>query len=298
MISACLPSSDPRAAHHARTVRNGLVLLLLLVPWTACTDTGSVSPEAQRPAAFAMDAGAIVRGDTSRAEIALVFTGDSFAEGMESIRRDLAATSTPASFFFTGNFYRNPDFAEGILGLRADGHYLGAHSDRHLLYCTWEDRDSLLVTREEFERDLLDNYAEMARFGIARDEARFYLPPYEWYNETIAAWTREMGLQLVNFTPGTRSNADYTTPDLGERYVDSQTIYRSILDYEEHDTAGMNGFILLVHVGAGPDRTDKFYDRLAPLLAELKDRGYTFVRIDRLLAEAGQPGAPAASEQG
>ncbi len=39
-----------------------------------------------------------------------------------------------------------------------------------------------------------------------------------WYNAQISAWTAERGLTLVNFTPGTRSNADYTTPDMGDRY--------------------------------------------------------------------------------
>ena len=70
---------------------------------------------------------------------------------------------------------------------RQEGHYLGAHSDKHLLYCTWEKRDSLLVTRETFERDVMNNYAEMERFGIMKDEALYFMPPYEWYNQQIAA---------------------------------------------------------------------------------------------------------------
>jgi endoglucanase len=223
--------------------------------------------------------GGIVRGDTTRPELALVFTGDSFAEGMDTVRAILADKGVPASFFFTGNFYRNPDFEAGIRGLLEDGHYLGAHSDRHLLYCDWTNRDSLLVTREEFERDVLDNYIEMERFGIAKEDAPYYLPPYEWYNAQISTWTEELGLTLVNFTRGTRSNADYTTEDMGERYVSSETIYRSILEYETRDPNGLNGFLLLIHIGAGPGRPDKFYLRLPDLLDELKDRGYGFVRV-------------------
>jgi len=229
--------------------------------------------------------GGIIRGDTSRREIALVFTGDEFGDGLGHVGTVLDSFQVKASFFFTGRFYRAPAFEKGIKRLRGQGHYLGAHSDQHLLYCAWEDRDSLLVTKEEFARDVQDNYLEMNRFGIKNEEVHYFLPAYEWYNEQIADWTRDLGLQLVNYTPGTRSHADYTTPDMGNRYVSSDTIVSSILLYEESQRYGLNGFILLTHVGTDPSRTDKFYHRLGSLLAALRDRGYQFVRIDELLSE-------------
>ena len=117
----------------------------------------------------------------------------------------------------------------------------------------------------------------MAQFGISQNDASYFMPPYEWYNQQISDWTSELGLTLVNFTPGTRSNADYTTPDMGEKYVDSQYIYNRILQYEAQASNGLNGFILLIHIGTHPDRTDKFYDRLPDLIVELRERGYRFV---------------------
>ena len=123
----------------------------------------------------------------------------------------------------------------------------------------------------------------MAKFGISRDDAGYYLPPYEWYNDSISEWTSESGLQLINFTGGTRSNADYTIPEMGNQYVDSRTIYNSIVSYEEKSSAGLRGFILLIHIGTDPERTDKFYYYLPELIKELKGRGYRFVRIDELL---------------
>ncbi len=159
------------------------------------------------------------------------------------------------------------------------GHYLGAHSDKHLLYCDWSNRDSLLVTKTEFLEDLRNNYAEMEKFGIKKTEARYFLPPFEWYNDSIATWTRQEGLVLINFTPGTLSPADYTTPEM-KNYRSSDTIMRSILEYEQ--SKGMNGFILLLHIGTAPERTDKLYARLGELLDTLTDKGYSFVRIDGL----------------
>ena len=165
-----------------------------------------------------------------------------------------------------------------IRRLKSDDHYLGAHSDKHLLYCSWTDRDSLLVSKEEFSNDLLANYAAMERFGIKRKDARYFIPPYEWYNDSISKWTSRLGIQLINFSPGTRSTADYTTPDL-KNYRSSEEIMQSIKAKAED----LNGFILLLHIGTDPGRTDKFYTRLDELIEFLRSRKYEMVRIYELL---------------
>jgi len=224
--------------------------------------------------------GAIVRGDTSKKQLALVFTGDEFADGGAFISRTLKEHNTTASFFFTGRFYRNPAFKGLVQALKQDGHYLGAHSDQHLLYCDWGNRDSLLVTKKQFKKDLQRNYAAMRHFGIRKNKARYFLPPFEWYNATIAGWTGELGLQLINFSPGTLSHADYTTPE-ARNYRDSEAIFQSIVRFEKEK--GLNGFILLLHVGTDPRRNDKFYHRLPELLLWLRSKNYQTVSINELL---------------
>jgi peptidoglycan/xylan/chitin deacetylase (PgdA/CDA1 family) len=212
----------------------------------------------------------------------LVFTGDEFADGGNDIARTLAEQKIKASFFFTGRFYRNNLFSTVIKKLKSDGHYLGAHSDQHLLYCDWSKRDSLLVTKKQFQSDLLQNYAAMKKFGVEKTKAKYFLPPYEWYNDTIASWTKEMGLQLINFTPGTLSHADYTTP-ADKNYRNNDIIFKSVTNYEQAKPAGLNGFILLVHIGTDPKRTEKFYSRLNELLEYLKEKGYRFFTVPELL---------------
>ncbi len=231
---------------------------------------------------FSYDHGAIIRGDSTRKEIALVFTGHEYGEGGHFIDSLLLKERIQASFFFTGDFYRNEQFRTLIKGLRRRGHYLGAHSDKHLLYCDWSRRDSLLLTEQQFSLDLADNYAAMATHGIEANKSRYFLPPFEWYNDSIAAWTKGLGMQLVNYTPGTRSTADYTT-DADKNFRNNETILKSITGYESVKPAGLNGFILLMHTGAGPGRTDKFYNKLPELIKYLKTKGYRFVRIDELL---------------
>ncbi len=231
---------------------------------------------------FSYSHGAIIRGDSTQKKIALVFTGDEFSDGGKYILKILETQNIKASFFFTGKFYRNDSLKKIIEQLKNDGNYLGSHSDQHLLYCDWNKRDSLLVSKEEFKKDLLHSYFEINKSGISKDKAKYFLPPYEWYNDSIAEWTKEMDLQLINYTPGTLSNADYTTPDM-KNYRSSDEIFHSIMEYEKNHSSGLNGFILLLHIGTDSKRTDKFYFHLSELLIRLKAKGYQFQTINQLL---------------
>ncbi len=49
---------------------------------------------------------------------------------------------------------------------------------------------------------------------------------------------KKLGLQLINYTPGTLSHADYTTSK-DKNYRSSETIYNSIIDYEKSKPAGL-----------------------------------------------------------
>src|SRR4029078_11374417 len=131
------------------------------------------------------------RGDTTMKKIALVFTGDEFADGGNYIARVLEKQNIHGSFFLTRNFYRNPKFKSIIKKLKKNGNYLGSHSDKHLLYCDWEKRDSLLVTHQQFSEDLAHGYQELSKFGVSKSDAHYFLPPYEWYNDSITHWTAQ-----------------------------------------------------------------------------------------------------------
>lgn len=223
--------------------------------------------------------GALVRMNTEQKVIYLFFTGHEFADGYETLSALFEKHKIKGNFFLTGDFYRNTKFSGIIKELKTKGHYLGAHSDKHLLYASWENRDSTLISFDQFSEDVLNNYAVMNNFGITKEDAPYFLPPYEWYNDTISQWTNQIGLQLINFTPGTSANQDWTIPELGKGYFSSDTIFARILRFEQNDKNGMNGFLLLTHFGTDPRRTDKFYNRMDELITELENRGYSFERL-------------------
>ena len=66
-----------------------------------------------------------------------MFTGDEYADGSSEILATLTQHNIKASFFLTGNFYRNKANLDFISKAKENGHYLGAHSDQHLLYNDW-----------------------------------------------------------------------------------------------------------------------------------------------------------------
>jgi len=227
--------------------------------------------------------GGITRGPKDARRIAIVFTGHGYAEGTDTILGELLRHRGHASFFLTGAFLTNQQFTPFVRRMEAGGHYVGPHSDGHLLYCEWDTARKTLVTHDEFCTDLATNLAKLPKsFRKSARSMRFFLPPFEQYNSEISGWSADMGLTLINYTPGTGSNADYTG-EADANFVSSHAIYDSILKREREDPHGLNGFILLLHVGSGPGRTDKFHYRFGELLDHLAGKGYKFVRVDELL---------------
>lgn len=218
--------------------------------------------------------GGIIRTDPSVRHIDFVFTAADKADGADRIISTLRKNNIKGGFFFTGEFFElYPDVVRRLV---AEGHYVGSHSYGHLLYAPWGKRDSLLVTRHEFEEDMFKSYKVLREFGIT--DAPYFIPPYEHYNATISSWARQLGLQVINYTPGTLTNGDYTTPGMS-RYFSSKEILGKIREYERTDPDGLNGHIMLIHFGTDPSRTDKFYDKLPGLIRELRRKGYSFTPL-------------------
>ena len=237
---------------------------------------------ANRTQLYKWDQGAIVQGNSTKKRIAFVFTGDEFYEGLNTISNMLDEAKIKGSFFFTGRLYRNTKARKSIVQLSNAGHYMGPHSDMHLLYNDWSKRDSLLVSKDALVNDLKSNYQSMKALGI-QEEQLYFIPPYEWWNHRVASWCKEMNVQLINFSPGTGTNADYTYPEMGPSYRSSEKLLERLYAFEQQHT--LNGAMVLVHVGTDSRRKDKFYDRLAEMIQYFRSKGYEFVKVDKLLSQ-------------
>ncbi|MCH5717770.1 polysaccharide deacetylase family protein [Niabella hibiscisoli] len=186
----------------------------------------------------------------------------------------MKAQRVKGNFFLTGDFLRNKTFKTTVQRIVREGHYLGSHSDRHLLYADWSKRDSLLVTRDSFQHDLDRSLLEIKKAGAGKGQ--WYLPPYEWYNKETVGWCRENGLRVISFTPGTGTNADYTWPQ-SPNYRSSDSLQQRLWKRERQD--GLNGNFILIHLGTDPRRKDKLYEHLNTMINTLKNLGYSIEKL-------------------
>ena len=123
------------------------------------------------------------------------------------------------------------------------------------------------------------------RFGLGSDEAArpiYFIPPYEWYNDEQVRWAARLGVRLINLTPGSGSHRDWI-PEGQRGFVPAAQIVDDILAFEAREPDGLNGFVLLLHLGS--QRQDKLHPHVPRLLSELRARGYDLVRVDELFGE-------------
>lgn len=215
---------------------------------------------------------AVVHTDPSHKTVHLIFTADSAFEGGQYALDVMADHNVKASFFFTGNFMRDSINHPIIRRTIADGHYVGPHGDRHILLAEWDKDRTTLASPDSALADMETAYVHLKQFGISRDSATILIPSFEWYNAShIDAFTHA-GLFPINMTPGIETYRDYTTPDMSY-YSSSEWIWNQLLAREA--SHGLDGAIILIHLGTDSTRTDKFYRYLPALLDTLDSRGYT-----------------------
>ena len=217
--------------------------------------------------------GAVIRINSDKKVIYLTFTADSLFNGADHILKVLKKQGVKGSFFLTGNCLRMDEHKNMIERIIKEGHYVGGHSDKHLLYAPWGKRDSLYFTPDQIREDARLNIIELGKFGVEPSDAAWFIPPYEYYNKEVVSALNSIGLRVMNYTPGTNTPADYTEPSM-PNYKNSQNIINTLYGFESIE--GLNGAIILIHPGVSDKRPDKLYLRLTEIIRDLKKKGYSF----------------------
>ena len=222
--------------------------------------------------------GAIVRVEPEKKNIYLAFTADYAFNGGEHILKVLNKHKIKGNFFLTGNFLRLEEQKEMIQRIIDEKHYVGGHSDNHLLYATWGDGKPL-VSVDSLIADYKLNMAELAKFGVKAEDASWYIPPYEYYTADNVSVLKSLGVNVMNYTPGTATPADYTTPR-SKNYKSSQELIDTLYKFEKENN--LNGAVILIHPGVSKERTDKLFERLDEIIKYLKKKGYSFKALNEI----------------
>ena len=234
---------------------------------------------ARRAESFEKDPyGTIVRVNPDKKTVYLCFTADVNFNGAETILKTLKKQKVKGNFFLTGNCLRYAPNEAVIRRIVEEGHYVGGHSDKHVLYCDWGADRPTLMSADSIIADVKANYAELAKFGISREDALWFLPPYEHYNDFSVGILEAMGLRVVNYTPGIGTPADYTVPSM-KNYRKAQPLIDGLWKFEKEQ--GLRGALLLIHPGVEESRPqeERLYNRLDEIIRYLKKKGYSFDRL-------------------
>lgn len=228
--------------------------------------------------------GVVTRVNADEKKVYLVFTAhfstadkgrfENF-DGAVPVLNTLKAKGVKGSFFPTGECFRQPKYKSAIKRIIKEGHYLSAHSDKHLLLCEGKNGRVNLVTADSLVRDIRGMEAELQRFGLKKDQFSWMVPPYETCNESSAYVLKGLGYRLVNPTPGLVTGLDWAAK--GEAgYTSAETLLGNIWDFD--DKYGLNGAVILIHAMNYPGRTkdDRVYSHLGEIIDGLRARGYSF----------------------
>ena len=203
-------------------------------------------------------------------------------DGIEPVLDVLKDKGVSGSFFPTGNCFRAEKYKSSIKRIIDEGHYLSQHSNHHLLLCLEEDRDSTLVSADSLAVDLKGVEAELAQFGLAKEQYLWMIPPYEYYNQETADGLRGLGYKLVNPTHGIETSMDWMGKE-HPQYMSAQEQLDGLWKYEAENT--LNGCVILVHAMVYPDRedADRIFTHLGEIIDTLKAKGYGFKTFKELL---------------
>ncbi|MPM49424.1 hypothetical protein SDC9_96153 [bioreactor metagenome] len=223
------------------------------------------------------DRGGISRFNPEKKQIALIFSGHQYTDGYRKIKSALDKQKIKAAFFFSGDFLSKTKNRQIVKNLLEDGHYIGPATNHFEPLAQWENPDFVRTRKNAFLLDLKENYAALKKSGVEKQQAPFFNPPFELYNDSISKWCKEVGIYVLRSTPGTYSNLDYTFPEMRENYYSTKEIIDQIMRIEA--SQGLNGYILQFNFGTNPGRKDKLYNVLSTLLGNLQKNGYEFVDL-------------------
>jgi len=267
--------------------------ILLLFAFAALIAAGC-KPSTPAPTEFIYDEYGVATGvKTDEKVVYLVFTAhystndDGYFEnfdGLVPVLDIMKEKGVQGSFFPTGNCFRVEKYKEPIKRLIDEGHYLSHHSNHHLMLCSYDDRNLNLVSADSIAVDAAAVEAELASFGLEKDDYLWMIPPYEYYNQYSADTYRSLGYKLINRTPGFKTTNDWG--QLGEPgYHPAKELVDSIWEYEASHENGLKGVFLHFHAMVYPGRAENDcpFLYLGEVIDRLKAEGYTFKTCKELI---------------
>ncbi|MGN6130832.1 MAG: polysaccharide deacetylase family protein [Nocardioidaceae bacterium] len=244
----------------------GLVVAAALLG--GCTSGEPVRPAAAAPTAACAVPKALAGKDVTRMPVtakvvALTFDAGANADAVPSVLDTLKAERVPATFFLTGRFARTFPRRSATIGAR---HLVGNHTMTH--------PDLTTLTDAGVRRQVRNAQAAILA-ATGQDPRRFFRFPYGASSAHLVGLLN--GLCYVPFR--------WTVDSLGWKGTSGGLTVSAVANRVV--AAATPGEIVLMHVGSNPDDGSMLDAAALPsVIDRLHAKGYTFVRLSRVMAAA------------
>ena len=224
----------------------------------------------------------ILRGNVNRKKIALTFDAGSDDSNTLEILQILADHQLTCTLFLTGKFIeQHPDLVRRMM---EEGHEIGNHTYDHPHLTTYEQnyQHQLLpdISREFIHRQLLETDSVFYSF-TGEHLQPYWRAPFGEYNDQLLTWAAEAGFLHISWT-GSFDTHDWVTDENSSLFKTPNEIYDSIMTMEQEQNFGLNGVIMLMHLGSHR-RENHVYEVLPRLIQSVREKGYVLAKISDLL---------------
>lgn len=223
------------------------------------------------------------QGDPQQKTIAFTFDGGSDDAHTREILQTLREQNVRCTLFLTGKFMeRHPDLVKQML---RDGHEIGNHTYSHPHLTTYAD-NRRQETRPEVTFRFLKRQLTRTDSIFHRITGEHLKPywraPYGEFNPQILTWAAQIGYLHIHWTRGF-DTYDWVTDASSRLYRTPQQIFSNIMNQEKQRRTGLNGIIVLMHLGSHRNN-NHIFEILPELIRAVRKKGYSIGTISELLA--------------
>ncbi len=231
-------------------------------------------------AAPAADLANLIRGPADRREVFLTFDGGSTANVTAQILDILKKEDVRATIFLTGEYMqRYPELTRRIA---EEGHVVGNHtfSHPHLTTYSFNARQNTLAgVTQDFLKGQLQRAADLFKIITGRSMSPYWRAPFGEFNGQILGWAKAAGYRHVYWTPH-MDTLDWVASPSDPLFRTPAQILQGLLGRDKADPHGLDGGIVLMHLGSERE-SGMEADRILPGLIEgLRQKGYTFGTVN------------------
>jgi len=222
------------------------------------------------------------RGSVTRKQVSFTFDGGSNSKAAENILDILKKHQVQSTVFLTGEFIEtNPELVKRIL---ADGHEVGNHLYRHAHMVDMQTMTSA-YSKEAF-LDEIEQVEKVFHKVTGKTMNKFWRAPYGEVTPEQVGWARERGYTHIGWTTtktATLDTHDWVSDPTSKLFKTPDQIATKIMNFEKSDPNGLNGAIVLMHLGSERDAANMAHKALPTLFQHLEQKGYRLVPVTELI---------------